>query len=216
LSGDANPRELIEASVAALLDKGACPIILGGDHSISYPILRAFHHGQGKLDILHIDAHPDLYDAFDGDRYSHACQFARIMEEGLANKLVQVGIRTMNGHQREQAERFCVEVITMREWVRGKRFDLRQPVYLSIDLDAIDPAFAPGVSHREPGGLSVRDVLDIIQNLSVQIIGADVVEYNPHQDLSSATAAVAAKLVKEIIGQVVRTTPTNASKPGGQ
>ena len=81
------------------------------------------------------------------------------MEEGLASRLVQVGIRTMNAHQRGQAERFGVEVIDMRAWQAGTRPTVDGAVYLSIDLDGLDPAFAPGVSHREPGGLTVRDVL---------------------------------------------------------
>src|SRR5581483_7596760 len=84
----------IEAAVAALLAQGARPLVLGGDHSITYPVLRAFHRVHPRLSILHVDAHPDLYDEFEGDRYSHACPFARIMEEGLATRLVQVGIRT--------------------------------------------------------------------------------------------------------------------------
>ena len=123
--------------------------------------------------------HADLYDSLDGDRYSHACLFARSMEDGLIRRLVQVGVRTMNGHQREQADKFGVEVIQMRDFSSGVRPSLNPPVYVSIDIDGIDPAFAPGVSHFEPGGLTVREVLDMIHALPALIIGADVVEYNP-------------------------------------
>jgi len=121
------------------------------------------------------------------------------MEEGLAEQLVQVGIRAMSRHQREQADRFGVEVIDMRRWVAGERYTLRHPVYLSLDLDVLDPAFAPGVSHREPGGLSVREVLGIVQAIDQPIVGADLVEYNPRRDLSEVTAPVCAKLIKEIV-----------------
>jgi arginase family enzyme len=152
-----------------------------------------------------IDAHPDLYDAFEGDRYSHACQFARIMEERLARGLWQVGIRTMTGHQREQAARFGVEVIDMRRWARGERPEVRGPVYVSIDLDGIDPAFAPGVSHPEPGGLTVREVLEILRTLDGPFVGADVVELNPRRDTDARTAGVAAKLVKELAARMVET-----------
>jgi arginase family enzyme len=124
------------------------------------------------------------------------------MEEGLADRLVQLGIRTMNGHQRAQADRYGVEVIDMRAWVAGRRPDARGPVYISIDLDAMDPAFAPGVSHREPGGLSVREVLTVIHALSSPIVGADIVEFNPSQDPVGVTAPVCAKLVKEVVGQM--------------
>jgi arginase family enzyme len=154
------------------------------------------------LTVLHIDAHPDLYDEFEGRRFSHACPFARIMEEGLAHRLVQVGIRTMNGHQREQARRFGVETIDMRAWADGVRPHVTGPLYVSIDLDGLDPAFAPGVSHREPGGLSVREVIGFVQALPHPLAGADIVEFNPSQDPLGLTAPVAAKLVKELVGRM--------------
>ena len=203
LPPSADARRLIEAGIAAALADGARPIALGGDHSVTYPILRAIAQARAPLTILHIDAHPDLYDVFEGDRYSHACPFARIMEEGLATRLVQVGIRTMNGLQQPQAKRFGVEVIDMRAWSAGVRPHLDGALYISIDLDGLDPAFAPGVSHREPGGLSVRDVLGLIQDADGDTIGADVVEYNPRQDLGGVTAFVAAKLVKELAGRMM-------------
>jgi agmatinase len=199
----AEARRLIEAGIAALLAVGARPIALGGDHSVTYPVLRAVAQAHAPLTILHIDAHPDLYDAFQDDPYSHACPFARIMEEGLATRLVQVGIRTMSGLQLPQAERFGVEVIDMRAWSAGVRPHLDGALYLSIDLDGLDPAYAPGVSHREPGGLSVRDVLGLIQEADGEVIGADVVEYNPRQDQGDVTALVAAKLVKELAGRMI-------------
>lgn len=187
----------IEAAIAAF--DGRPFVALGGDHSITYPIVRGLRTDRAALTILHIDAHPDLYDTFEGSRTSHACPFARIMEAKLAARLVQVGIRTLNGHQRDQARRFGVEQIDMRAWQQGTRPRVSGSVYVSIDLDAIDPAFAPGVSHREPGGLSVRDVLDVIQALDADVVGADLVELNPLQDVSDLTAAVAAKLLKEVL-----------------
>ncbi|HET9424275.1 MAG TPA: agmatinase [Gemmatimonadaceae bacterium] len=198
-------RAEIEAGIRDVMNAGGVPIALGGDHSITYPILRAVRPAHPKLTILHLDAHADLYDEFDGDRYSHACPFARIMEEKLADRLVQVGLRTMTGHLRAQAQRFGVEAIDMRAWAAGKRPGVSGPVYLSVDLDVLDPAFAPGVSHWEPGGLSVRDVIDVIQSLKGALVGADVVEYNPVRDPSGVTAMVAAKLVKEIAAVVIPT-----------
>jgi arginase len=193
----------IEKGIAGLLTDGSRPLALGGDHSVSYPILRAMAPRYPALTVLHIDAHPDLYDEYEGDRFSHACPFARIMEEGLARRLVQVGIRTFNQHQRLQADRLGVEVIDMRSWMAGRRPSVEGEVYLSLDLDGVDPAFAPGVSHREPGGLSVREVIGIIQAIGGTLVGADLVEYNPRQDLSGITATVAAKLVKEIAGRML-------------
>ena len=189
---------LIEQAVAQALGDGHAPLLLGGDHSVTYPILRAIAAAHGPVEILHFDAHPDLYDELDGNRRSHASPFARIMEEGLASRLVQVGIRTLNAHQREQAERFGVEIVAMRDFDVGKVPPMRGPTYVSIDLDGLDPAYAPGVSHHEPGGLSVRQLLDVLQRIEVPLVGADVVELNPDRDINGMTAAVAAKLVKEL------------------
>jgi agmatinase len=203
LPATAESRGRIEAGIAELIAAGHRPLALGGDHSVTYPVLRAVARGISPLSILHIDAHPDLYDEFEGDRFSHACPFARIMEEGLASRLVQVGIRTMNAHQRGQAERFGAEVIDMRAWQTGARPSVGGAVYISIDLDGLDPAFAPGVSHREPGGLTVREVIGLVQGAGGHVVGADIVEYNPRQDLGGVTATVAAKLVKEVAGRMM-------------
>jgi agmatinase len=194
----------IERQMAQLLATDTRILTLGGDHSITYPIVRAFAGVYPDLSILHIDAHPDLYDEFNGSRWSHACPFARIMEARLAKRLVQVGIRTMNPHQQRQAERFGVEVISMREYRPGRALDLYGPVYVSLDLDALDPAFAPGVSHHEPGGLSVRDILQLVGAIEGPIVGADIVEYNPIRDYTDMTAMVAAKLYKELVGCLLR------------
>jgi agmatinase len=192
----------IEKGVERVLSIPGRPIALGGDHSVTFPIIRALRRQHHRLTILHVDAHTDLYDEFDGDRFSHACPFARIMEAGLADRLVQVGIRTMTGHTQSQAERFGVDVIDMRAWCEGKRPFVEGPVYVSIDLDGIDPAFAPGVSHPEPGGLSARDVIGMVQQLAPPIVGADIVELNPSVDPNDLTARVAAKLVKELVARM--------------
>ena len=194
---------LIEHAVSELLANGLAPISLGGDHSITVPIIRAFAKEYPALSILHFDAHPDLYDDFAGNPYSHACPFARIMEEKLVQRLVQVGIRTMSRHQREQVEKFGVEVIEMKDWRDDLVFEFDSPVYISFDLDGLDPAFAPGVSHREPGGLSTRQAISVIQRLKGRVVGADIVEFNPRVDPQNLTANVCAKLLKEIAARMI-------------
>jgi arginase len=193
----------IERAVGELLDKGERPVSLGGDHSVTYPILKAFARHYPELTIVHFDAHPDLYDEFEGSRVSHACPFARIMEERLAKRLVQIGIRTMNEHQREQVARFGVEVVEMRELPAYERLKIHGPVYVSFDMDVLDPAFAPGISHREPGGMTVREAIAHLHAIEGTIVGADIVEYNPAQDVSGMTATVAAKVLKEILGKMI-------------
>jgi len=196
----------IESRVGALLEQEKRPVSLGGDHSITYPLVKAVARRYPDLTIFHFDAHPDLYEEFEGNRLSHACPFARIMESGLARRLVQVGIRTFNRHQREQAERFGVEVVEMRGLPAYEKLKAEGPVYLTFDMDALDPAFAPGVSHREPGGMSVREAIAHLHAIEGEIVGADLVEYNPVQDVAGLTATVAAKILKEILGKMSHST----------
>ncbi len=176
----------------------AVSILLGGDHAVSFPIVAALAAQHGPLNILHFDAHPDLYDDFEGNPRSHASPFARIMEEGHAARLVQVGIRTLNRHCREQANRFGVEILPISGFNPAEVPILPGPLYISVDLDGIDPSEAPGVSHPEPGGLRLREVLDCIAKQTAPIVGADIVELNPARDINGVTAILAAKLVREI------------------
>ena len=193
----------IESIIAGILKRGAIPFSMGGDHSITYPILRAMAASYPSLSILHFDAHGDLYDSLGGNRHSHASSFARIMEEGLAQALTQVGIRTLNDHQQTQVSKFGVKVIDMRNWSPDIDLNLSGPVYLSFDMDVLDPAFAPGVSHHEPGGFTTREVLLMIQKLDLNIVGLDLVEYNPDRDLNGVTAMTAAKIIKELLAKLL-------------
>lgn len=181
------------------LQEGHKVFTLGGDHSITFPILKAYHKKYPKLDILHIDAHADLYDNYEGDPYSHACPFARIMENGFAVKLVQVGIRTLNTHQAEQAEKYDVEIHQMKDYDIQNIPTFQNPLYISLDMDGFDPAYAPGVSHHEPGGFSSRQVIDLLHSIKTEVVGADIVEYNPNRDFQNMTAFLAAKMMKEIL-----------------
>jgi agmatinase len=193
----------ITAAVEELLNRSARILSLGGDHSVTLPVLRAFGPRYPGLTVVQLDAHPDLYESYGGSRLSHACTFARVLEDGLAARLVQVGVRTRNPHQREQTRRFGVEAMDMRDWPRGTVPAISGPVYLSVDLDVLDPAFAPGVAHPEPGGCSTRELLALIQNLPGPLVGADIVEYLPAHDAGEATARVAAKLLKELAARLL-------------
>jgi hypothetical protein len=125
------------------------------------------------------------------------------MEEGCAKRLIEVGIRTMNAHQRKQADRFGVEVLEMWELTSLEKLKLAGPVYISFDIDVLDPAFAPGISHREPGGMSVRETISHLHTITGDLVGADVVEYNPKQD------------VLQIDGDGVRENPERDSGEAG-
>jgi agmatinase len=192
---------MVEAARAAFGDGPA--LVLGGDHAVTFPVLQGIAGaGIAPPHIVHIDAHPDLYDDFEGDPLSHASPFARILEAGLAASLTQLGIRTLNPHLREQIARFGVRAFSPDAHPAGLAALPRGPTYISIDLDGLDPAFAPGVSHHEPGGLTVREVLRVIWETPGPVIGGDVVELNPDRDLNGMTATVAAKLVKELAARI--------------
>ncbi|MDA7977222.1 MAG: agmatinase [Pirellulales bacterium] len=194
----------IRQRAADVVQAGAKFLALGGDHSVSFPLIEAVathceSSRQEPLTIVHLDAHPDLYDNFEGDKFAHACPFARVMESFPRTRLIQIGIRTATQHQREQMERFGVECFPAAQWNIDQLPQPSGAVYLSLDMDVFDPAYAPGVSHHEPGGLSTRDALQIIARLQGQLISADLVEFNPSRDPVEITAAAAAKLTKEML-----------------
>jgi arginase len=205
LSGmeSADAFEKIESAIGRILEAGKRPVGLGGDHSITFPILRALGNRVPGITLVHFDAHPDLYENYENNPHSHASPFARIMEQQLVRRLVQIGIRTLNVHQREQARKFGVEIHEMNKLPPIADLQLAGPVYVSFDLDVLEPGMAPGISHWEPGGLTTREALQYIQDLPGPIVGADVVEFNPVRDSSGLTAMVAAKILKELLGKMM-------------
>lgn len=196
-------RDLISKTVAECLAAGLAPLSVGGDHSVTYPVLKAVCAARGPVNVLHIDAHPDLHDSFEGDPFSHACPFARALDDGLIGKLVQVGIRCFDPHQLDQAKKFGVTILRADQLDDVPADIFARPLYMSIDLDGLDPAFAPGVSHPEPGGLSTLDVLKLIRRIEGPLVGADVVELNPERDLQLTTARVVVRLMKELTASIV-------------
>lgn len=194
----------IEDAVLAIISAGKRPVSLGGDHSITYPILSAIGKRVPGITLVHFDAHPDLYADYEGNPHSHASPFARILETQLVKRLVQIGIRTLNAHQHAQAEKYGVELYEMAGLPDIAKLNLAGPLYLSFDMDVLDPAFAPGISHWEPGGLTTRQAINYLHALPGPIVGADLVEFNPTRDASGLTATVAAKILKEILGIMLR------------
>ncbi|RLD28447.1 MAG: agmatinase [Bacteroidetes bacterium] len=178
-------------------------ICFGGDHSISFPVIEAYCEKYSNLNVLHLDAHADLYDNYENNPFSHASPFARLMEKGILKSLTQVGVRTLNTHQKEQAKKYNVTIIEMKDFNLEFIEALKEPLYISLDLDVLDPAFAPGISHHEPGGLSTRTLISILQSINAPIVGADIVELNPKRDINNMTAMVAYKLFKELASKMI-------------
>jgi arginase family enzyme len=223
-------RTISTAVASVITQEGLRPLIIGGDHSVSFPAVAgvlAPEDAPQKIDILHFDAHPDLYDELDGNRYSHACPFARIMENLPVERLLQIGIRTCNQHQLSQATKFRIEMVPMHQ-VHSKLFShadgdgdskrtngllhFENPLYISVDLDVLDPAYMPGVSHYEPGGLTTRELINLLQRVSAPagVVGADIVELNvnPIRDRGGMGKYVAGKVFKELVALMMNETTT--------
>lgn len=201
----------IEAFVADVAAAGALPLSCGGDHSVSLPILRAL--AKEPVALLHIDAHTDTWDSFQGSKFNHGAPFRRAHEEGLIDpkKTVQIGIRgaqnVSDGWGYSQSSGMRVMFI---EEVRAKGIPAivdearavlgNGPVYLTFDIDSIDPAFAPGTGTPEIAGLTTAEALDLIRGFRhLDYIGADVVEVSPPFDVGGITALTAATVMYEIL-----------------
>jgi len=196
--------EAVEAHITTLLNAGVFPLTLGGDHFIAYPILRAIAAQHGPVALIHFDAHPDTWDD-DGERLDHGSMFLRAKTEGLIDisRSCQVGIRTYNDSDHgfdilsaPWVHRHGVDatIAAIRERVGPGK------VYLTFDIDCLDPAFAPGTGTPVAGGLSSAQALDIVRGLDgLDLVGADVVEVSPAYDVSEITAIAAATIAHDIL-----------------
>jgi agmatinase len=195
----------MKTKVAGIMDERAVPIVLGGDHSITMPCIEAAFNKYPNLNVLYFDAHPDLYADYDGDPQSHACVMARALDFGIAgSNITQVGIRASTPMQKEIAEREKMRTIPIWE-IEGFQYQSDQPVYVSFDIDVLDPAHAPGCGNPVPGGLSFRQAIGLIQNIEAPIVGLDVVEVNPLLDPSGITSLAAARVIVEFLGKMSQT-----------
>ncbi|MFX0140930.1 MAG: arginase family protein, partial [Candidatus Hodarchaeota archaeon] len=163
---------------------------------------------------IYLDSHPDLYHDYEGDKYSHACVVRRIIEETdiKPSNIVQVGIRAPTPEQVEYADDQGITIISTREFQNKGAAEIGTEItnlfqqkvdflYLSIDLDVLDPAYAPGLGNPQPGGISTREIIDLIHGLSdLPLSAIDMVEFCPKYDYSNITAFVAAKLIQESLG----------------
>ncbi len=191
---------------ASLFRDGKIPFFVGGDHAVTVPIVEAFEVLKQPIHVVQLDAHPDLYSEYEGSRTSHACTAARMLEMEHVHSITQIGIRAMNKIQEKQVEihRDRLNIVSAKyishELIKLPFIQPNTPVYITLDMDVFDPAFAPGVSHPVPGGLSARQVFNFIQNFSGNLVGMDVVEVNPELDVNDQTAILAGRLLHEAMG----------------
>lgn len=209
----------IELVASKILSSGARLITLGGDHSISLPLLRAHARQHGAVAVVHFDAHPDTWDSeYPGQPYSHGTPFKRAIEEGLidTSAYFQIGIRgPTNGPQDYiDATNLGARMITLDEFRQRSVADVIQevrakvgdrPTYVTLDIDAVDPAFAPGTGTPEVGGLTSYEILQLVRGLrGLKMIGFDLVEVAPPYDPTQITSILAANLVFEFLSLLVR------------
>jgi len=205
---------IIESFYDEVLGHGAKPATVGGDHTITLPILRAIHRKHGPVAMVHVDAHADINDHQFGEKIAHGTIFRRAIEEGLidAHKMVQIGLRT-TGYSAEDfdwSRKQGARVVTAEEcWYKSlaplmeevrNAFGTEVPTYLSFDIDGLDPSVAPGTGTPEPGGLMASQGVEIIRGcFGLNLVGCDLVEVSPPYDTSGNTSLLAANLLFEML-----------------
>ena len=206
--------DIIEAYYRDVMATGAKTVSMGGDHTVTLPILRALHQRFGKMALVHVDAHADINDSMFGERVCHGTIFRRALEEGLVagEHMFQIGLRA-TGYAAEDfdwARQQGVRVVPAEECWYGSLAPLMEevranigsemPVYLSFDIDGLDPSVAPGTGTPEPAGLTTSQGLEIIRGLhGCNLIGADLVEVSPPYDTTGNTSLLAANLIFEML-----------------
>jgi agmatinase len=205
--------EAVEARIAAILAAGARPIVIGGDHSISLPVLRALAKKHGPLALVQIDAHIDTWDEYFGEKYFHGTPFRRAIEEGIIDgrRFIQVGIRgPMYGeedfefHRKHGITMIDIDQVKDRgiPWVVGEiRRVATGSAYMTFDIDGIDPAFAPGTGTPEVGGLTSHEAQRLVRGLAgLSLVAGDIVEVSPLYDgPGQITSVLAANLMFEFL-----------------
>ncbi len=208
---------LIEKELEAILEKGVVPICMGGCHSVTYPQLRAYHKFYPDIALIQLDAHTDTHDVYFGkQKYTSGSVVRRAIEDGLVDpqSSIQVGIRgTMySPGDIKQSQDLGIEVVTTDEVAemgvaktveRIRRRVGNKKVFLTFDMDVVDPAFAPGTARAEPGGITSREVLGILKGLAgLEFIGFDTAEINPSHDCANLTTILGANIIFEFMALV--------------
>ena len=217
--GDIYPPSIIDAipmvkETVSKLTSSKLDIFLGGDHSTTYIALKALKEAfNGLWGLVYLDSHPDLYESYEGDPYSHACTIRRIIDDTIVNPkhIVQVGIRAATAGHLNYARNNGICILSTSDVYKTSAREISliikkilgsiDNIYVSFDVDVLDPAFAPGVGNPEGGGVALRNLIDIIHDLKgLNIQAFDVVEANPDYDCAGITFYSISKFVRELLG----------------
>jgi len=219
--------DIIHKHVAKVVATGCKPLILGGDHFITYPVLRAMKEKHGPVGLVQIDAHPDKSDTVFGEKLTNSTPFRRAVEEGLLDceRVVQIGLRGAGNtprdyeYGRQQGFKIVPASYCWHKSMKPLMSQVRDlmgdaPVYITFDIDGVDPGYAPGTGTHEIGGLTSIQALEIIRGCKgMNVIGGDVVEVSPSFDVHGATSILAANLLFEMLcvlpGVMYKDTPAS-------
>ena len=194
----ADPEGMVEA-VESFMENVEIPVMIGGEHSVTYPVVKSLSNRCGKLTVVQFDAHADLREEYSGTRYSHACVMRRVLELGC--DIIQVGIRSGTREEFELMKKSPqIKYLSVPEKLPEVLETVKTPVYITIDIDFFDPAYAPGTGTPEPCGFSPVEFFETIYKLPpVELVGFDVVEISPPYDPSGITQMLGAKIIRELI-----------------
>ena len=188
--------ELIESAVTEIVGRGQKILVFGGEHLVTYPIMKAVTKRLGEIQIVHFDAHCDLRDEYEGQKFSHATVMKRIKQLGGSGRLEMFHIGIRSGTREEFEELLLIDSPASLE----SRLDHDRPIYISFDIDVLDPSLVPGVTTPEPGGLMFNAVMEYFSVLmGMNIIGADIVELAPDYDTTFVSSVTASKVAREMI-----------------
>ncbi|MBH0230550.1 agmatinase [Halobacillus yeomjeoni] len=197
--------DIIEEYMDELLEKGKFPLGLGGEHLVTWPVLKAFHRKYSDLAVIHIDAHADLREEYEGEVLSHSTPIRKACEQFGAENIYSFGIRSGMREEFQYAEESGMymakyEVLEPLKEILPTLSG--RPVYVTIDIDVLDPAYAPGTGTAEAGGISSKELLSAIHAIAasdVNVVGADLVEVAPAYDSSEKTQIAASKFIREML-----------------
>ncbi len=186
-------------NISDIVNDNKIPIVLGGEHSISPFVVKGLKEKFGKIDVVVLDAHLDYRDEYEGMKHSHATAVRRISELDIVKNLTVIGVRSISEEESRTKKVEYISPLEINEKDFKFQFKSENPIYMSIDMDVIDPSYAPGVGNPEPFGLKPKTVKDIIRDLSPSIVGLDIVETNPKFDSGEITSNLASRFVNEFI-----------------
>lgn len=195
---------MVYKEVKKILDDNKFPIVLGGEHTVSLGSIKAHAEANDRISILHLDAHSDMRDSYQGSKYNHACVMARAKE--ITDNTVSVGIRSMDSSELGNINRkntfYASDIRKSEDWIKKAAARLSKDVYITIDLDVFDPSIMPSTGTPEPGGLGWYEVMDLLEHVSKKknIVGFDVVELCPSKNV--APNFLASKLIYKLLSLI--------------